>query len=54
MKTYTVIFATIMQANTAEEAAKEVADGLKNNAYKSMELIVEHEGDKPEHINVDL
>ena len=54
MNTYTVIFATIMQANTAEEAAKEVADGLKNNAYKSMELIVENEGDRPEYVNVEL
>tara|TARA_R110000868_G_C10306087_1_gene711599 strand:+ start:286 stop:450 length:165 start_codon:yes stop_codon:yes gene_type:complete len=54
MKTYTVTFATIMKANTAEEAAKEVADGLKNNAYKNMELIVEHEGDRPEYIHVKL
>ena len=54
MKTYTVTFTTVINSNTPEEAAQEVADGLKNNAYQNPELIVECEDSRPVFIEVKI
>ena len=57
MKTYTVTFITVMYANTAEEAAHKVGDGLRNNEYKNIEFVVEYEEDssvRPSYIPVEI
>jgi len=57
MKTYTVTFITVMDANTAEEAAHRVGDGLRNNEYKNIEFVVEYEADssvRPSYVPVEI
>ena len=54
MKLYTVTCTTVIRSNTPEDAAKEVADGLKHNAYKKVELIVESENERPAFVEVDI
>jgi hypothetical protein len=54
MKLYTVTFTTVIRSNTPENAAQEVADGLKNNAYKNVELIVESENERPVFVEVHI